>query len=206
MDVICSVWLVREDMEEGKMDESIFLLGGAPWINLCNTMANLDKKSTDFLDYPHVVKRWLVVNNLLSDDKKLEAEEWETMSRTLHELRMLSRKAMLDIKEMGALSHSFVGSLQKLLAGVSVRAKLVEREDKCEIQVEGTTLMDHVTFLIIQSIMDTVYSISPKRIRKCEYENCILSFVDTSKSGRRRWCSMDICGNRKYTRNHYNKE
>jgi predicted RNA-binding Zn ribbon-like protein len=34
------------------------------------------------------------------------------------------------------------------------------------------------------------------RVRECDGENCGWLFLDTSKAGRRRWCSMDICGNR----------
>jgi predicted RNA-binding Zn ribbon-like protein len=34
------------------------------------------------------------------------------------------------------------------------------------------------------------------RIRRCAGTNCSLIFVDTSRPGRRRWCSMERCGNR----------
>jgi predicted RNA-binding Zn ribbon-like protein len=34
------------------------------------------------------------------------------------------------------------------------------------------------------------------RIRKCENEGCAILFVDLSRSGARRWCSMAACGNR----------
>lgn len=33
-------------------------------------------------------------------------------------------------------------------------------------------------------------------VRKCENPECILYFYDTSKNHTRRWCSMDLCGNR----------
>ncbi|CAM5580414.1 Zf-CGNR multi-domain protein OS=Streptomyces alboniger OX=132473 GN=CP975_33010 PE=4 SV=1 [Streptomyces alboniger] len=33
------------------------------------------------------------------------------------------------------------------------------------------------------------------RIRMCASGNCYLVFVDTSRPGRRRWCSMEHCGN-----------
>lgn len=32
------------------------------------------------------------------------------------------------------------------------------------------------------------------RVRRCDA--CVLHFLDTSKKGTRRWCSMEICGNR----------
>lgn len=34
------------------------------------------------------------------------------------------------------------------------------------------------------------------RIRECGAHNCYLVFVDTSRPGQRRWCSMERCGNR----------
>lgn len=35
-----------------------------------------------------------------------------------------------------------------------------------------------------------------QRIKKCAGEGCALLFVDTSRSGERRWCSMAGCGNK----------
>lgn len=34
------------------------------------------------------------------------------------------------------------------------------------------------------------------RLRQCAASDCPLLFVDTSRGGRRRWCSMQRCGNR----------
>jgi predicted RNA-binding Zn ribbon-like protein len=33
-------------------------------------------------------------------------------------------------------------------------------------------------------------------LRKCANPGCVLLFYDTSRTGRRRWCSMSVCGNR----------
>ena len=35
-----------------------------------------------------------------------------------------------------------------------------------------------------------------RQIRQCEAHDCTLLFLDTTKSKRRRWCSMAACGNR----------
>ncbi|MFG3037923.1 CGNR zinc finger domain-containing protein [Streptomyces sp. NPDC048330] len=40
------------------------------------------------------------------------------------------------------------------------------------------------------------------RVRTCGADDCALLFVDTSRPGRRRWCSMDRCGNRHKVRAH----
>lgn len=40
------------------------------------------------------------------------------------------------------------------------------------------------------------------RIRVCAADDCSLLLVDASRPGRRRWCSMDRCGNRAKLREH----
>lgn len=40
------------------------------------------------------------------------------------------------------------------------------------------------------------------RIRTCGADDCRLLFVDTSRPGKRRWCSMERCGNRHKVRAH----
>lgn len=44
---------------------------------------------------------------------------------------------------------------------------------------------------------------SPDRIRRCAHETCVLHFLDTSRNGTRRWCSMASCGNRAKASRHY---
>lgn len=40
------------------------------------------------------------------------------------------------------------------------------------------------------------------RIRECGADDCSMIYVDTSRSGTRRWCSMQRCGNRSKVRAH----
>lgn len=42
-----------------------------------------------------------------------------------------------------------------------------------------------------------------KKLKKCSNPKCILIFLDISKSGKRRWCSMEVCGNRAKAANYY---
>lgn len=42
-----------------------------------------------------------------------------------------------------------------------------------------------------------------RRIKKCLAENCGWFFMDETGNGRRRWCSMETCGNRAKARRHH---
>ncbi|MDG6102994.1 CGNR zinc finger domain-containing protein [Dactylosporangium aurantiacum] len=43
------------------------------------------------------------------------------------------------------------------------------------------------------------------RVRECADDRCRLIFLDTSRPGNRRWCSMERCGNRNKARIHRNR-
>ena len=45
-------------------------------------------------------------------------------------------------------------------------------------------------------IGDLICDADFRRVRRCEGRGCTVWFMDRTKSGRRRWCSMALCGNR----------
>jgi predicted RNA-binding Zn ribbon-like protein len=47
---------------------------------------------------------------------------------------------------------------------------------------------------LLDAVAEMCLELDPARLRQCE--SCVLHFYDTSKNGTRRWCSMQICGNR----------
>ncbi|MYT72198.1 MULTISPECIES: ABATE domain-containing protein [unclassified Streptomyces] len=50
--------------------------------------------------------------------------------------------------------------------------------------------------LIARDGVDLLTGRHSHRIRECAAPDCTLLFVDVSRPGRRRWCSMDVCGAR----------
>jgi len=40
------------------------------------------------------------------------------------------------------------------------------------------------------------------RLKLCPAEDCLWAFFDSSKNRSRRWCSMNVCGNRTKTRSY----
>ena len=55
---------------------------------------------------------------------------------------------------------------------------------------------DQVLSTLARDAVDLFTGPLADRIRQCAGTNCALVFVDTSRPGRRRWCSMERCGNR----------
>lgn len=48
---------------------------------------------------------------------------------------------------------------------------------------------------VVQSAEDLLLNGRLERLHACGGENCEWLFIDTSKNGQRRWCSMATCGN-----------
>ena len=49
---------------------------------------------------------------------------------------------------------------------------------------------------VARDAIDVIGGPRAARLKRCDGSRCALVFVDTSRSGRRRWCSMERCGNR----------
>jgi predicted RNA-binding Zn ribbon-like protein len=50
--------------------------------------------------------------------------------------------------------------------------------------------------------VEVVASAAQGRLRMCAADDCLLLFVDNSRPGNRRWCSMQRCGNRHKVQTH----
>jgi predicted RNA-binding Zn ribbon-like protein len=58
---------------------------------------------------------------------------------------------------------------------------------------------------VLWSAADLLTGARLARIRRCANDRCLYLFVDDSRNGTRRWCSMSMCGNRAKAHRHYVK-
>ncbi|SEN93782.1 Conserved protein containing a Zn-ribbon-like motif, possibly RNA-binding [Amphibacillus marinus] len=188
------------------MDKQIYTLGGAAWINLINTAYVSNKRKIDILDNSATTLHWLVENELLSETDSLAFAKEESSDLIISDLqfmRELSKSMLYDLEQQGSLSQDTTEQFNNLIKQVDVKLTLDLGSNKLKVVAKGLTTRDHVLYQIIQSIIQTIETTAVSRIRKCEHAECQLHFVDTSKSGRRRWCSMELCGNRQKAADFY---
>lgn len=63
--------------------------------------------------------------------------------------------------------------------------------------------LDGPLWPIVRSAADLLTSPQLAALRVCASESCAWLFLDTSRNGSRRWCSMRTCGNRAKARRHH---
>lgn len=196
------------------MNKLLHVLGGTAWINLVNTTYVSNKQVVDILHDPPRTCQWLKENNLLRESDTLAIENEELLVPLideLHLLRHLCKVILSNLKQYGKLSLDTINQLERLVQQVNVSLTIVSEHEKLKLVSKGKTTRDHILHNIVYSIIHTLDNFSIDRIRQCEHEECILYFVDTSKPGKRRWCSMELCGNRRkaaefYARNKNKKQ
>lgn len=127
-----------------------------------------------------VTRGSLTTSSLLSSTRKLRES-----IRLLIERRKAGRRGELFIlnRFLGATRSYSQFAWGKSKSPVIKRVILAETRDSIL-----TPLAEAAADLLVSANFDLV--------KRCENEACVLWFLDQTKSHRRRWCSMEICGNR----------
>lgn len=94
--------------------------------------------------------------------------------------------------------------LNRALAEAEARHDLAPAGDGLGWRIDGA-VTGAVTLLtpVLWSAADLLVSRRLARVRYCANPQCRWLFLDDSKSGNRRWCTMSACGNRAKAHRHY---
>ena len=66
--------------------------------------------------------------------------------------------------------------------------------------------LNRILWPVVRSTADLLVSDERQAVRECASGRCSWLFVDRSRTGRRRWCSMKTCGNRDKVRRFYERQ
>ncbi|MFG3051100.1 CGNR zinc finger domain-containing protein [Kitasatospora sp. NPDC048239] len=120
----------------------------------------------------------------------------------LREAREALAAAVLDLDERGEPGGAALAGLDAVLRHGRVRRTAGAGGPVDHVEVDGRQWL--AAWLAVDDFLRLLGQ-GAHRIKKCAHEACILHFLDTSQNGRRRWCSMAVCGNRAKAARHYGK-
>ncbi|MDF1792535.1 MAG: CGNR zinc finger domain-containing protein [Thalassobaculaceae bacterium] len=108
---------------------------------------------------------------------------------------------------VGAPQAGDLDLLNAALSAVGDRGRLVAGSDGYSWAAEATaTGLAVLKAALARSAADLlVDSARLARVKECHGHGCGWLFVDESRAGNRRWCSMQTCGNREKARAHYRR-
>jgi predicted RNA-binding Zn ribbon-like protein len=170
------------------------LLGDHPAMDLLNTIVRAESGLVDVWQSDDDVLRWLVRTALLKTKITPHLRSGALLAGA-RRLRDIVRALVVARKAKKRLD---VAALNDFLAqGKShcelTRAKdgslaVARRYDQATPEGVLTPLAEAAAEFLATADFDLV--------RACEGVDCVLWFYDRTKAHRRRWCSMEVCGNR----------
>jgi len=117
---------------------------------------------------------------------------------TARELRTWLLKAlrqMVASQKLGSQARD-VKTLNRILSA-GQRYRTLEPTAEGPVLRETVRMDDPVAVLlpVAEAIAELLCHDSLSRIHRCGNDACVLWFYDRTKAQRRRWCSMEVCGN-----------
>ena len=152
-------------------------------------------------DFPSLLNWCQAARILRTQEAKRLRNQWGKSDRAadvlreVHQFRETLRGEVLRWEGGGHVSRAFVRELNALLEHYPMREKLVPSASRlgCVQWFEAREPEDLLGPLA-HAAAQLFTSADRERVRKCDH--CVAHFCDTSKKGKRRWCSMQVCGNR----------
>ena len=164
------------------------LIGEPLPLDLLNTQWYEGGRTLDALAAPAGVGAWL-------DERELRSAcPVEQLAPALRDGREAMRQALLAPDQPAAQD-----AVNALLARGHIRDRMGADGPESVVEVDDERW--RIAWLAAHDLIALLRN-RPERIRRCHAEGCVLWFLDTTRNGTRRWCSMDLCGNRSKVRRH----
>src|SRR5213592_4217640 len=180
-----------------------FFLGGRLAVDLLNTVIVPDGRVRDLLSRRVDVASWgEAAGVVVRRDLRNAARE----PAGLRAFREALRRGLVAWAAAGTPPARVIALVNHHMARDPVVTELRGRGRKVVTRVRSTAgTRERLYGAVARSAAELLTGGDPRRLRKCANPACRLMFYDTSKAGRRRWCSMQTCGGRAKVRAFYQR-
>jgi len=190
-------------MKVSTKSDKFLWIGNDPAIDFVNTWIVHQGLEVDLLAQPGDLLEWLCGSEMLNDQalkdikNSFSGSQLERALSGAKDYRTTLRTALQNLSEHGTLQRKALEDTNRLLREPRIAFALSNTEQGSQLRQKWTVGQAEDVFRpIALAFARLITSQDLSRIRKCQNPECVLFFLDTSKSGTRTWCSMNICGNK----------
>jgi predicted RNA-binding Zn ribbon-like protein len=169
-------------------------IAGHPALDFLNTLMRVNQEFVDLLQTNEDVLVWLKQAELPGPGTELKTAPLSLLrsARRLREtIRSLTEKRKIGRRGDPSVLNSFLAAsrgYRQLVWNVphAPNIEMVWRQNTSASILEP----------VAEAAADLLATANFTFIKRCDDRNCVLWFSDQTKSHQRRWCSMEMCGNR----------
>ena len=174
-------------------DTQPFFLADPPVLDFLNTIAAPEGIPIDVLQSDADVLHWLEQAHM-APAENLAPSQRSALLATARDLRETIRPLVLKRK---AGKRIDVAGLNAFLTHADSYPQLITDSSGLHLERHRPSRTpEQILAPIAESAAEFLATADFSLVRACEGKGCILLFYDRTKSHRRRWCSMQVCGNR----------
>lgn len=181
------------------------LLSGHPSLDLVNTELVRRGIRHDLLIRPEDLTAWLEALNMKESLPSLQHASSEITKEALNkvkEFRIVVRDMYERLADGQEVTRSWVRLMEACIANAPLSYHFI---DGRLVPAPRGSDIDAILSLVALDALRLLEAGELAYLHRCSNPECVLLYVD--RSGRRKWCSMKICGNRvKVARNQAKKD
>ena len=192
----------RRTIPDSDWRDGFLFVGNHLALDFLNTRPVQNGEPTELLSDFSALLRWFQAAGLLIPREmaslQRQSGESATARRTLDAIRQFRerlRKEVLAWEGGAAVHRASVEELNRLMAAHPMLSKVQATGNAHSMELWFEPRQPEDLFAPLAHSAAKLFAEADRnRVRKCG--QCVLHFYDTSKKGTRRWCSMQLCGNR----------
>jgi predicted RNA-binding Zn ribbon-like protein len=193
---------ITEAVRESDWRDGFLFLGNHLALDFLNTCPVMNGEAIELLPDSDALLRWFQAADLLSSREAASLrKKWGASAPAQHaveamrELRERLRKEVLARELGGTVRGAILDELNQLMAKHPMLTRLRGSGSDSRMELWFDPHRPEDLFAPLAHSAAMLFGEADwNRVRKCV--QCVLHFYDTSKKGTRRWCSMQLCGNR----------
>jgi predicted RNA-binding Zn ribbon-like protein len=192
-------------MKDSRKSGKFLWLGNDPAIDFANTEIIQDGQTVDLLKKPEDLLDWMAAAKLLSNRASKDARralshpQLQKALTRAREYRRVLKAALENFHQRGHIysDKAAITETNRLLGCPRTTFALSAAEKSLQLNHNwAVTEPEDLSRPIALAFALLLTTQNAGRIRKCQNPDCVLFFLDASKSGTRTWCSMELCGNK----------
>ena len=180
-------------------------IGGHALIDLVNTEIMRGDQRIDLLANNADVVAWLLDVGLIAEPAlQFNWHDDPTLLAQVRTFRQQMREMLATIVAKQSVEGKTVEVINQWLSYWQGQPRLISLDDEFETTFDFVfTKTEQLLARIAAKAADFLTTVDLSYVKRCDNDECIRFFLDTSKNHSRRWCSMEGCGNRMKARAHY---